>query len=216
MIVLEAVSVAAGRFRLEGVSLHIRPGEYWAVVGQSGAGKTVLLETIAGVREAESGRILIDGVEMTNRPPQERRVGLVYQDYALFPHMTVRENVGFGPRMQHRSEDLDRALSLFGIEHLADRLPGGLSGGEQQRVAIARALAAGPRVLLLDEPFSALDEQTRLECSAMISEIAHDQGLTVVQVTHYPAEVAGVATHLAEIRDGRLVCAGPVKEIDST
>lgn len=214
MIVLEAVSVVAGRFRLDGISLSIRPGEYWAVVGPSGAGKTMLLETIAGVREVEAGQVLIDGVDMTDRPPQGK-VGLVYQDYALFPHMTVRENVGFGPRMQRRSADPNESLRLLGIEHLGNRLPGGLSGGEQQRVAIARALAADPQVLLLDEPFSALDQETREECAAMIQKIARDQGLTVVQVTHYPAEVAGVATHLAEIREGRLVRAGPAAKLES-
>jgi ABC-type Fe3+/spermidine/putrescine transport system ATPase subunit len=212
MIVLDAVRVVAGRFRLEAISLSIQAGEYWAVVGPSGAGKTVLLETIAGVREVEAGRILIDGADMTDRPPQDRKVGLVYQDYALFPHMTVQENVGFGPRMQHQSDDSDESLRLLGIGHLADRLPGGLSGGEQQRVAIARALAARPRVLLLDEPFSALDQETREECAAMIQTIARERGLTVVQVTHYPAEVAGVATHLAEIQEGRLVRAGPVDD----
>lgn len=216
MIVLEALTVVAGRFRLEEISLHIRPGDYWAVVGPSGAGKTILLETIAGVREAASGRILIDGTDMTDRPPQDRKVGLVYQDYALFPHMTVRENVGFGPRMQHRSADPDESLRLLGIEDLGDHLPGGLSGGEQQRVAIARALAADPWVLLLDEPFSALDQETREECAAVIREIASERGLTVVQVTHHPAEVSGVATHLAEVREGRLVHAGPADDPGSS
>lgn len=216
MIVLEALTVVAGRFRLEEISLHIRPGDYWAVVGPSGAGKTILLETIAGVREAASGRILIDGTDMTDRPPQDRKVGLVYQDYALFPHMTVRENVGFGPRIQHRSADPDESLRLLGIEDLGDRLPGGLSGGEQQRVAIARALAADPWVLLLDEPFSALDQETREECAAMIREIARERGLTVVQVTHHPAEVSGVATHLAEVREGWLVHAGPADDPGSS
>ena len=138
----------------------------------------------------------------------------MYQDYALFPHMIVRENVGFGPRMQHRSADPDESLRLLGIEHLADRLPGALSGGEQQRVAIARALAAGPRVLLLDEPFSVLDQETRQACATMIREIARERGLTVVQVTHHPAELHGVMTHVAEVREGRLVRAGPADELE--
>ena len=162
MIVLEHVSLSLGDFSLHDVDLRINKGEYLVLMGPSGAGKTVLLETIAGLRFPDNGRILLDGIDVSSIPPEKRRIAIVYQDYSLFPHMTAFENIAFGLRLRNvsGSETEQRVRSLlreFNLDHLMDRYPSSLSGGEQQRVALARALAVKPDILLLDEPFSALD-----------------------------------------------------------
>jgi molybdate/tungstate transport system ATP-binding protein len=218
MIEFKHVSLALGDFSLKDVSLSIEKGDYYFIIGPSGAGKTVVLEAIAGLHLPDTGQVLIRGEDVSAVPPEKRRIALVYQDYSLFPHMTVRENIAFGPKMQRLSKDevarrTERLLASFGIEHLADRYPGTMSGGEQQRVAIARALAVEPEILLLDEPFSALDPLTRERLMIDIGRIHRERGLTIVQVTHAREEALRLATRAAVVIDGSLAQEGAVREV---
>lgn len=218
MIEFKHVSLALGDFALRDVSLSIHTGDYYFIIGPSGAGKTVVLELIAGLHLPDAGEVLIDGKDASAVPPEKRRIALVYQDYSLFPHMTVRENIAFGPKMRKLpKEEIDHRvkglLASFGIKHLADRYPGTMSGGEQQRVAIARALAMDPEILLLDEPFSALDPLTRERLMTDIGRIHLERGLTIVQVTHAREEALRLATRSAVVIDGVLAQEGPVREV---
>jgi molybdate/tungstate transport system ATP-binding protein len=218
MIAFEGVSLHLGTFSLKDVSLRIDEGDFYFIIGPSGAGKTVILEAIAGLHVPESGTVRIRGEDAMATPPERRRISLVYQDYSLFPHMTVFENIAFGLRMQKagREERERRVLEMmeaFGITDLADRHPLTLSGGEQQRVAIARALIVEPDILLLDEPFSALDPVTKEKCIADLKEIHRSRNLTVVQVTHARGEAMRLATRVGVIIDGRLVEEAGVQEI---
>ena len=218
MIVLEQVSLALGEFILRDVDLRISKGEYLVIMGPSGAGKTVLLETIAGLRFPDSGRILLDGNDASDLPPEKRRIAIVYQDYSLFPHMTAFENIAYGLRLQPvtKPETEQRVRSLlkeFNIAHLIDHYPSSMSGGEQQRVAIARALAVKPKILLLDEPFSALDPQTREECMRMMLEVKKSQNLTIVQVSHSREEAYGVSDRVALIIGGCITQTGSADDI---
>jgi len=220
MIEFDKVSLRLGTFALKEVSLRIRLGDFYFILGPSGAGKTVLLEGIAGLHAPQSGRILLRGEDVAGIPPERRRISLVYQDYSLFPHMTVAKNIAFGLKMQkadrhtveRRVEDL---LEAFGIGALRDRHPLTLSGGEQQRVAIARALAVEPDILLLDEPFSALDPVTKEKFIEDLREIHRTRDLTIVQVTHARDEAMRLATRVAVIIEGMLAAEGGVEEIFS-
>ncbi|WP_214021103.1 ABC transporter ATP-binding protein [Methanoculleus sp.] len=213
MIAFDRVSLALGSFSLNDVSLTIDRGDYYFIVGPSGAGKTVLLEAIAGLHRPERGRILLRGEEITALPPEKRGVALVYQDYSLFPNMTVADNVCYGLRVRgvHKGEargEVAGLLERFGIDHLADRYPGTLSGGEQQRVALARAVAVKPDILLLDEPLSALDPVTQEKFIADLQRLHREDGLTIVQVSHSRREAHLLATRMAVIIDGTLVDEG--------
>lgn len=218
MIECRNLTLALGDFALRDVSITIRKGDYYFIIGPSGAGKTVILETIAGLHLPDSGEVRIHGSNTTLIPPEKRRISLVYQDYSLFPHMTVEKNIGFGMLMQKHPRDtidirVDELLMQFGITHLKNRYPGTLSGGEQQRVAIARALASDPEILLLDEPFAALDPITREQIIADLLRIHRDQDLTIVQVTHAREEILRMATRCAVIIDGLLVQEGAVDSV---
>ncbi|KAF5082554.1 ABC transporter ATP-binding protein [Methanoculleus horonobensis] len=213
MIEFDRVSLALGSFRLNDVSLTISKGDYYFIVGPSGAGKTVLLEAIAGLHRPDSGRVLLRGEEITALPPEKRNVALVYQDYSLFPNMRVIDNISYGLRVQGMGKKEARAevaplLERFGIAHLADRYPGTLSGGEQQRVALARAVAVKPDILLLDEPLSALDPVTQEKFIDDLRRLHREDGLTVVQVSHSRREAHLLATRMAVIIDGALVDEG--------
>ena len=218
MIEFDHVSMRLGTFALKDVSLNIRKGDFYFILGPSGAGKTVVLEAIAGLHSPQSGHVLLRGGDVTGIAPERRRISLVYQDYSLFPHMTVANNIAFGLKMQkvdrhtieQRVEDL---LDAFGIRGLRDRHPLTLSGGEQQRVAIARALAVDPDILLLDEPFSALDPVTKEKFIEDLREIHRTGDLTIVQVTHARDEAMRLATRVAVIIEGMLVAEGGVEEI---
>lgn len=204
MIRLQDVEVRAGSFRLLIEDLVVPEGEYLAVLGPTGAGKTVLLEAIAGLRRPSAGTIRFGGREVTQDPPERRQVGFVYQDYALFPHLDVAGNIAFGlgPR-----PDLPRVRELASLLKIAELLPRrtqGLSGGEQQRVAIARALAVEPRVLLLDEPLSALDGQTRLDLRGELKNLHRRLGTTVVHVTHDLDEAIALGDRLMVLMDGEV------------
>jgi ABC-type nitrate/sulfonate/bicarbonate transport system ATPase subunit len=205
----------AGSFRLGPVSLAIAPGQVLAVLGPSGAGKTMLLETIAGLRPHRSGRISLAGTDITALPPERRRIGLVFQDAALFPHLSVAENIRFGPkaRRQPPSPGTDSLLARLGITALAARSPRSLSGGERQRVALARALAIQPGLLLLDEPLSALDQPTREDLRALLSELLATLDIPAVHVTHDRDEAVGIGTDLAIINGGQLRQAGPASQV---
>jgi len=213
MIAFDRVSLALGSFRLKDVSLTIGKGDYYFIVGPSGAGKTVLLEAIAGLHSPDHGRILLRGEEITALPPERRGVALVYQDYSLFPNMTVADNVSYGLRVRGMRKAEARngiagLLERFGITHLADRYPGTLSGGEQQRVALARAVAVKPDILLLDEPLSALDPVTQEKFIEDLRRLHREDGLTIVQVSHSRREAHLLATRMAVIIDGGLVDEG--------
>lgn len=203
--------VDAGSFRLGPIDLTVAPGRVLVVFGPSGAGKSTLLETISGLRQHHSGQIRLANAELTGLAPQRRGIGLVFQDAALFPHLSVRENVRFGPRARARADDTvaaDALLHRTGIAHLADRSPRSLSGGERQRVALARALAIRPGLLLLDEPLSALDQPTREEMRALLRELLTDLDIPAVHVTHDRDEALSIGDDLAIVVGGRLVQSG--------
>lgn len=218
MIALEGVSLRRGDFTLREITLTVSPGEYLFLVGPSGAGKTLLLEVIAGLHPDATGRILIRGSDMIGVPPEKRNIALVYQDYALFPHLTVRENVAFGPKMrgvpENRIETLvTELLDRFGARKLAGRYPGTLSGGERQRVALARALAVEPDILLLDEPFAAVDPDLRHQFLQEMRDLQRERGMTVVQVSHARDEASALADRVVLIVAGRILQVGSVDEI---
>ena len=205
----------AGSFPLGPVSLAIEPGQVLALLGPSGAGKTMLLETIAGLRPHRSGRIRLAGTDITTLPPEQRRIGLVFQDAALFPHLSVAENIRFGPRARRQPSSVgaDPLLRRLGITPLAARSPRSLSGGERQRVALARALAIQPALLLLDEPLSALDQPTREDLRTLLSEILAGLDIPAVHVTHDRDEALSISNDLAIINGGQLRQAGPASQV---
>jgi ABC-type Fe3+/spermidine/putrescine transport system ATPase subunit len=207
-----------GEFNLRGINLEIGANEYFVVLGPTGAGKTVLLECIAGVHRPDRGQVWLDGVNATRLPPEQRLVGYVPQEYALFPHLSVERNMAFGMRMRGapRSEchaTVHRFAEMLKIQHLLQRRPRTLSGGEQQRVALARALAIRPRVLLLDEPLSALDEKTRAELSDELADVPPQTGASVVHVCHDLGEAARLADRVAVINQGHVVQVGTTHEV---
>ena len=209
MVKLENITYKAGQFTLGPINLELPKGSYTALLGPSGSGKSVMLELIAGLRFPEKGKILIDGGDMTNTPARKRPVGMLFQDYALFPHMTVEENIGFplsisGADKAAVAKETARIASLFKIEGLLKRAIKDLSGGEKQRCALARAMAHQPSVLLLDEPLSALDEELREEAVKTLA-ILKKEGQTVLHVTHNRGETDGLATSSLHIRGGKII-----------
>jgi molybdate/tungstate transport system ATP-binding protein len=220
MIGLEHISLQRGSFSLNDISLDIKSGTYYFLMGPSGAGKTLILEVIAGLQVPGSGRVILNGSDITDARVEERNIGFVYQDYSLFPHYNVGKNVAFGMKMQGKSPtDQDKKvlwlLKRFGISHLADRFPLTLSGGEKQRVALARALAIDPSVLLLDEPFAALDPVSREECMQGLRDLHRDQGLTILQVSHSRDEVYSLADEVALLDHGSIVQSGRPPDVFS-
>lgn len=200
------------------VSLQISRGEFFSLLGPSGAGKTSLLRMLAGFERPDAGEILIDGESMAGVPPNRRPVNLVFQSYALFPHMSVAENVAFGLEMQRvpRSEIVERVgstLELVRLSEKRDRLPGQLSGGEQQRVALARALVNRPAVVLLDEPLAALDQQLRQQMQTELKTIQAAVGLTFVCVTHHQEEALALSDRLAVMQQGRVMQVGRPEDL---
>jgi ABC-type Fe3+/spermidine/putrescine transport system ATPase subunit len=204
-----------GAFQLGPVDLDVPNGRVLVILGPSGAGKSVLLTVIAGLRPKSAGRIDLAGSDVTDAPPEARRIGMVFQDGALFPHLTVRENIRFGPRAVGTTDltAADNLLSQVGIAHLADRAPRTLSGGERQRVALARALAIRPRLLLLDEPLSALDQPTREEMRGQLRELLASQAIPAIHVTHDRDEALTIADDLAIIADGTIHQIGSVRHV---
>ena len=209
------LTAQAGPFILGPVSLDIPTDRVLVVLGPSGAGKTMLLETIAGLRPQQAGRISLAGTDITSLAPERRRIGLVFQDAALFPHLTVTDNVRFGPRASGTAspDGTSDLLRQLGIEHLADRSPRSLSGGERQRVALARALAIQPRLLLLDEPLSALDQPTREDMRALLQQLLTQLKIPAAHVTHDRDEALSIADDLAVIVTGQLRQTGPAARV---
>jgi iron(III) transport system ATP-binding protein len=216
---IEAVNLSYGSNHvLKDVNLAIRPGEFFAFLGPSGCGKTTLLRLIAGFNQADNGRILIGGRDISALPPWKRDVGMVFQSYALWPHMTVRRNVAFGLEERRLpSAEIERrvavALDLVGLGHLAERRPSQLSGGQQQRVAVARTVAVEPKVLLLDEPLSNLDAKMRVQVRRELRDLQQRLGLTTIFVTHDQEEANTICDRIAVMNDGIVQQVGTPMEL---
>ncbi len=215
MKALEAVGLSKNRGGepvLQGVNLAVAPGEILAVLGPSGAGKTTLLRLLAGLERPDAGEVFLAGRRVTRRPPEARGVGLVFQDYALFPHLRVAENVGFGVRPRDPAR-VTEVLAKLGLTALARRRVHELSGGQQQRVALARALAPRPSVVLLDEPFSSLDAGLRERVREDVRRALKEDGVAGVIVTHDQEEALSIADRLAVLNQGRVLQEGPPEEV---
>lgn len=203
---------------VDSVSLTIPGGSFFSILGPSGCGKTTLLRLIAGFEKPDGGRILIDGQDITDLPPHKRPVNTVFQNYALFPHLTVRENIIFGPQLAKKpsfqiERDLDAMLALIQMENSADKYPDQISGGQKQRVAIARALINRPKVLLLDEPLSALDLKLRQKMLLELDLIHDEVGITFVFITHDQTEAMAVSDKIAVINKGKIEQVGTPSEL---
>ena len=204
MIVIEDLCVAAGEFRLDNVSLCVPTGEYAVLMGRTGCGKTTLLEAVCGLKRVESGRIMIGDRDVSRLRPGDRGIGYVPQDGALFTTMTVRDNLAFGLRGPGRgkreaSKEAEAMAEELGIGPLLNRRPSGLSGGERQRVALGRALIVRPEVLCLDEPLSALDDDTREEICVLIGELRSTHSFTALHITHSRTEAGRLGTRVFEL-----------------
>lgn len=209
MIEFDQVGVAAGAFQLREISFRVPTGAHAALMGRTGSGKTTLLEALCGLRRVTAGSIRIHGQDVTRLSPGERGLGFVPQDGALFRHLSVRQHLAFAPairawppdRTRRRVEEL---AAWLGLGPILDRLPHGLSGGETQRVALGRALAAEPRVLCLDEPLSALDDDSRAEVADVLADVRRRTGVTILHVTHNLAEARRLADRVLVLKDGRI------------
>jgi ABC-type sugar transport system ATPase subunit len=216
MIAIDHLHVRAGAFALEDVSFTVPTGAYAVLMGATGCGKTTLLEAICGLKRCQAGRIVLLERDVTHLRPQERGVGYVPQDLALFPTLTVREHLAFALVVRRWDEPaiarrVDELAGLLGVRHLLERRPQGLSGGEAQRVALGRALAYQPRILLLDEPLSALDEDTRGGMVALLRSVQRATGVTTLHVTHSLTEARQLADVLLRL-DGRGVRSEAITE----
>ncbi|GAA2139964.1 ABC transporter ATP-binding protein [Actinomadura napierensis] len=215
----ELTKVYPGGVRaLDALDLDVADGEFFALLGPSGCGKTTLLRTVAGLESATSGTVALGGADVTRLPPGRRNVGMVFQDYALFPHMSVLDNIAYPLKIKKRGK-ADRharaaeAADYLGLEGLGRRRPGELSGGQQQRVALARALVAEPRIFLLDEPLSNLDARLRLEARTFLKRLQKELAVTTVFVTHDQAEALALADRIAVMEKGRIRQLGTPTEV---
>ncbi|MEC9431768.1 MAG: ABC transporter ATP-binding protein [Pseudomonadota bacterium] len=214
---LEDLTLAyGGSVAVDRLNLGIRRGELIALLGPSGCGKTTTMRAIAGLLSPKSGTIRLDGRDVTRVAPSRREVGLVFQSYALFPHLTVFENVAFGLRLRKEGDlaaKVAAGLATVGLSDFADRAPAALSGGQQQRVALARSLVMNPKVLLLDEPLSNLDARLRLEMRLELQRVQRETGVTMIFVTHDQAEALALADRIVVMRDGKIEQVGSPEQI---
>jgi molybdopterin-binding protein len=218
MIEVKNLCVDLGEFVLKDITLNIEEGEYFIILGPTGAGKTVLLESIAGLYPIKSGEIWLRGKEVTGVEPEKRKISIVYQDHALFPHLSVKDNILFGLRMHNtRAAELVNRLNwiteLLGIAHLLSRQPDTLSGGEKQKVALGRAIITQPELLLVDEPLSALDPETRESVQQELRQLHKALGITILHVTHDFEEAISLGNRIAVVGEGRLMQVGTPEEI---
>lgn len=220
MIEISDISKSLGNFELECINLRIEKGEYFCILGPTGSGKTILLETIAGINEPDIGSILIDNYDVSSLLPKDRNISMVYQDFMLFPNMDIRANIGFGLGYNGsklaRSElnkKVEETAGMLGIAHLLDRHPSTLSGGEKQRAAIARAMIAEPNLLLLDEPLSALDAGTKDRLRQELRRIHQLKGTTTIHVTHSFEEAFNLADRIAIMHEGKIHQVGTPDEV---
>ncbi|MDH4179717.1 MAG: ABC transporter ATP-binding protein [Armatimonadota bacterium] len=218
VVQVRGVSLRLGEFAVHDADLEVRQGEYFVLLGPTGAGKTVVLECVAGLHRPDRGDVYVDGERVNEAPPELRGLGYLPQDYALFPHLTVAQNIGFGMRVQRKPRaEIERRVqelaALLGVTHLLRRSPAKLSGGEQQRVALARAVAIQPKVLLLDEPLSALDEQTREVLCVELRRVHEELGTTTLHVSHNFEETLAVADRIGIIHQGRMRQVGTPEEV---
>ncbi len=217
MLSVEGISKAYPAFGMRDVSFEVQEGEYFVLLGKTGVGKSVLLEIIAGLTAPDSGNVLLDGRDITHEKIQDRRVSLVFQSTALFPHMSVYDNVAYPLRWRRKTKSqvdqrVARLAEDFAIGHLLEARPQTLSGGESQRVSLARAVASEPRCLLLDEPLSSLDATSRSEIRTLLRKISAD-GQLIMHVTHDYTEAVSLSTHIAVLEDGGIAQIGTVEEI---
>lgn len=213
MIRIDNLCLRAGAFAIEGLNLHVPTGEYAVLMGRTGSGKTSLLEAICGLKPIRSGRIVLLGQDVTALRPAERGIGYVPQDLALFPTLSIREHLAFALRVRGWKREaitqrVQELAQLLGIGHLLARRPAGLSGGESQRVALGRALAFHPRILLLDEPLSALDDVTREEMYTLLRSVQRLTGVTTLHVTHSQTEASRLADRVLVLYDGSVLESG--------
>lgn len=221
VINVENVSVRRGSFLLDNVNFSVRENEIMAILGKTGAGKTLLLETIAGFNLPQSGAVMLRGEPIHKIPVYHRNIGYLYQDYSLFPHMTAADNIGYSLKLQRRPKKeikarVEEIAERFGIRSILDQYPGTLSGGEQQRVALARALMMRVPLLLLDEPFSALDPVTKNGLYQMLHQACQDYRCAVLFVTHDFAEASKLSDRVGVLLDGRLRGVAKADELFTT
>jgi molybdate/tungstate transport system ATP-binding protein len=214
MIAVTNLTIRVGTFSLEGISFTVPTGEYAALMGKTGSGKTTLLEAICGLKPVQGGSVILLGQDVTRLTPGERGIGYVPQDLALFPTHTVHDNLAFALSLRRWSRDaiaqrVAELAELLGISHLLGRWPDGLSGGERQRVALGRALAFRPRLLLLDEPLSALDDETHADMVALLRSVQRLTGVTTLHVTHRLAEANLLADRILLLKNGFVEDAPP-------
>lgn len=213
MLELQSVEKRLGTFSVSDLNVEVKESEYFVLLGPSGVGKTVMLELIAGLMKPDKGRILWNGQDITRRPPEARGFAVVYQDYALFPHMTVADNIAYGIRSADNQLRFKVMAENVGIQHLMDRYPAKLSGGEQQRVSLARALLTDPQLMLLDEPLSALDLKTRRELRRELKRIHRETGTTFLHVTHDTEEAMSLGSRIGVMLDGVVRQVGTSEEL---
>ena len=216
---IEGVAKSFGPVKaVDNVSLDIRENEFFALLGPSGCGKTTLLRMLAGFESPGAGRILLEGRDISPLPPEKRPLNLMFQSYALFPHMTVRQNLSYGLEMERLGKGeirrrVDETMAMTDLRGFADRKPDQLSGGQKQRVALARALVKRPKVLLLDEPLGALDKKLRERMQLELKRMQHEAGITFIIVTHDQEEALVMADRMAILKDGRLLQVGAPEDV---